>query len=71
MLCLFHPLEEYVGPSILTVGALHFIILLGCMFKFSLECVYLPFVPTAESVNQNEEDLHELLYGMHCVVNLI
>lgn len=70
MLCLFHPLQEYVGTSILTVGALHFFTLLGCMLKFSLECVYLPFVPTAESINQNKEDPHELLYGMHCVVCL-
>jgi hypothetical protein len=41
MLGLFSPLEECVGPTILTVGALHFIILLGCMLKFLSEFVYL------------------------------
>jgi hypothetical protein len=44
MLGLFRPLEEYVGPSILTVGALCFVVLLGCMLTFSLESVCLPFV---------------------------
>jgi hypothetical protein len=66
MLSLFHPLEEYVGPSILTVGALHFIILLGCMLKFSLECIYLPFVPSVDSVNQNKEDPYD--YYKVCTV---
>jgi hypothetical protein len=43
MLGLFRPLEEYVSPSILTVGALCFGVLLGCMLKFYLEFVYTPF----------------------------
>jgi hypothetical protein len=42
MLGLFHPLEDYAGPSILTVDALCFIALLGCMLKLSLELVYPP-----------------------------
>jgi hypothetical protein len=32
---LFHPLEEYIGPSVLTVGAKCFIDFLGCLLKFS------------------------------------
>jgi hypothetical protein len=40
MFCLFHPLEEHVHPSILNVGALYFIALLGCMLKFSLEFIF-------------------------------
>jgi hypothetical protein len=35
----FRPLENFVGPSILTVS-----VLLGCMFKLSLKFVYLSFV---------------------------
>jgi hypothetical protein len=30
---LFRPLEEYVGPSILTVGTLCFVLFLGCILK--------------------------------------
>jgi hypothetical protein len=41
---IFFPLEEHVDPSILTVGALSFVVLLGCMLNFSSEFVYLPFV---------------------------
>jgi hypothetical protein len=67
MLRLCRPLEKYVGPSILTAGALYFIILLDHILQFSLECVYLPFVPTVESVNQNDDDLYELLYVCVCV----
>jgi hypothetical protein len=42
MLGLFCPLEEYVGPSILTVGTVCFSLFLGCVLKFSLEsyCMY-------------------------------
>jgi hypothetical protein len=40
MFGLFCNLEEYVVPSILTVGTLCFVILLGYMLKF----VHLPFV---------------------------
>jgi hypothetical protein len=39
MLGPFRPLEEYVGPTILTVGALCFVVLLACMFTFSFEFV--------------------------------
>jgi hypothetical protein len=46
MLCLFRPLEENIGPSILTVGAIYFIVLSGCMLKFSLEFVDVPFIET-------------------------
>jgi hypothetical protein len=49
MLGLFRPLEKYVGPSILTVGALCFVVLLGCMLKFSLAFLYLPFEERAIS----------------------
>jgi hypothetical protein len=41
---LFHPPEEYAGPSILTVGVLCFVFFLGCMLEFSSESAYLPFV---------------------------
>jgi hypothetical protein len=44
MLGLFRPLEDYVGPSILTVVALCSVAFLGCMLKFSSEFVCLPFV---------------------------
>jgi hypothetical protein len=44
MLGLFRPLEENVGPSILTVGALCFVVLLGFMLKISSEFVCFPFV---------------------------
>jgi hypothetical protein len=40
MLGLFRPVEEYVGPSILTVGALRFVVLLGRMLTFSLVLVF-------------------------------
>jgi hypothetical protein len=43
MLGLFHPLEEYVGPSIITVGILCFVVLLGGMLTFSFEFVGLTF----------------------------
>jgi hypothetical protein len=33
MLSVFRPAEEYVSPSILTVGALFFVVLVGCMIK--------------------------------------
>jgi hypothetical protein len=33
MLGLFRPLEEYIGPAMLTVGVLHFIVFLGCILK--------------------------------------
>jgi hypothetical protein len=38
------PLEEYVGPSILTVNALCFIFLFGCMLKFSVEFLCVKFI---------------------------
>jgi hypothetical protein len=41
---LFHPLEEYAGPSILLVGVLYFIFFLDCMLELSLESVRLPFI---------------------------
>jgi hypothetical protein len=44
MFGLFRPLDEYVGPAILNVGALCFVFFLGCMLKFTLEFVCLPFV---------------------------
>jgi hypothetical protein len=44
MFGIFCPLEEYVGPSILTVGALCFVVLVGHVYTFSLEFIYLPFV---------------------------
>jgi hypothetical protein len=44
MLGLFRPLAECVGSLILTVGAILFVVLLGCMLKFPLEFVHLPFV---------------------------
>jgi hypothetical protein len=44
MLSLFLPFEEYVGPTVLTVGVLYFVFLLSCMLTFSLEFVCLPFV---------------------------
>jgi hypothetical protein len=44
MLGLFRPLEENVGPSILTVGAPRFVFFLGSMLTFFLELVCLPFV---------------------------
>jgi hypothetical protein len=37
MLGLLRPLEQYVGPTILTVDALGFVVSLGCMLKVSLE----------------------------------
>jgi hypothetical protein len=40
MLCLFRPLKEYVAASILTVGTLHFVFLLGCMSRNSVESLY-------------------------------
>jgi hypothetical protein len=43
MFCLFRPLEEYVCPSILNVGALNFVALLGCYVKI-LFGSHLPFV---------------------------
>jgi hypothetical protein len=43
MFGLFRPLEEYVVPPILTVGALCFVIFLGFMLNYSLEVVCLPF----------------------------
>jgi hypothetical protein len=44
MLGLFRPLEDCVGPSILTVGALPSVVFLGWVFKFSSESVCLPFL---------------------------
>jgi hypothetical protein len=41
MLSLFRPLEYYVGPYMLTLGALCFVVLFGCVLKFSLEFVHL------------------------------
>jgi hypothetical protein len=37
---LFHPLEEYAGPSILTEGVLRFVFFLGCMIEFLSESVF-------------------------------
>jgi hypothetical protein len=50
MLGLFRPSVGYVGPSISTVGALRFVVVLGSMLKFSLEFVYLPFVQRDVSI---------------------
>jgi hypothetical protein len=44
MFGLFHLLEEHVGSSILIVGALYFVVILGLMLKFPSEFVCLPFV---------------------------
>jgi hypothetical protein len=44
MFRLFRPLEDHVGPSTVTVGALCVILLLGCILKFSFEFVLFPFV---------------------------
>jgi hypothetical protein len=38
----FHPREEYIGPSILTLGSLYFIFLLVGMLKLSLEFISSP-----------------------------
>jgi hypothetical protein len=40
---LFRSLEEYAGPSTLTVGFLYFILFLGCMLEFSSESACFPF----------------------------
>jgi hypothetical protein len=40
----FLPLEEYVGTSNLTVGALSFVAILCCMLQFSSKFVCLSFV---------------------------
>jgi hypothetical protein len=42
-------LKRMLGPLNLTIGALGLIVLLGCMLKFSLESVYLPFIERAIS----------------------
>jgi hypothetical protein len=42
---LFQPLEVYVGPSILTVGALCFFFFWDYMLEFSSESASVPFVP--------------------------
>jgi hypothetical protein len=44
MLGLLRPLDKYTAPSILTVGALYFVVVLGCMLKSSSEFVCLPFL---------------------------
>jgi hypothetical protein len=41
---LLRPLKEYVTPSILTVGALYFIVLLGCILHYYAEFLYLSSV---------------------------
>jgi hypothetical protein len=41
---LLHRRQEYVSTSILTVGAICFVILLSCILKFSLEFVYLSLI---------------------------
>jgi hypothetical protein len=41
---LFRPLEEYVGPSILTVGILRFVFFSGCMLELPSESACLPFL---------------------------
>jgi hypothetical protein len=56
MFGLLRPLEEYVGPSI-TLGALCFVILLGCMLTFSLGLVCLPFV---------ERDISTVIQILEC-----
>jgi hypothetical protein len=40
----FLPLEEYVGSSTLTVGAVSFAAILCCVLQFSLKIICLPFV---------------------------
>jgi hypothetical protein len=40
----FRPLEEYVGPSIATLGALPFVVFLDCMLTFTSESACLSFV---------------------------
>lgn len=37
-------LEEYAGPSILTVGVQCFVLFLCCMLEYSWESLHLPFV---------------------------
>lgn len=37
---LFRPLEGYIPPSVLTVAALYFVVLLGYMLKFPLEFIH-------------------------------
>jgi hypothetical protein len=59
MFGLFCPLEEYGGPSILAVGALCFVVLLGCMLIFSLEFIYLPFV---------ERDISTLIWILEFII---
>jgi hypothetical protein len=44
MFDLFCPLEERVGPSILTVGIVCFVFFLSSMLKFCLEFISLLFV---------------------------
>jgi hypothetical protein len=44
LLGLLRRVERYVGPIIIAVGGLCFVVLLGCMLKFSLKFVYLPLV---------------------------
>lgn len=44
MLGLFHRVEHYVGPIIIAVGGLCFVLYLGCKLKFSLKFVCLPLV---------------------------
>jgi hypothetical protein len=41
---LFRPLEEYAGPTILTVGSLRFIFFSRCMFELSSGSAYIPFL---------------------------
>jgi hypothetical protein len=40
---LFRPLEEYADSSILTMGALCFVVSFGCMLEFSSESTCLFF----------------------------
>jgi hypothetical protein len=54
---LFHPFEEYVTSSILSVGALYFVVFWGYMLKFSSKFVFLPF-------SGRELDLRILLFRL-------
>lgn len=57
---LFRLLEEYVGPTILTVAVLYFVVLFGCALEFSLEFVRLPFVERGVSTVIWISELHYL-----------